>query len=345
MEYKLLGGSDLNVSRICLGTMTFGQQNSEAEAHEQLDYAVSQGINFIDTAEMYPVPPMAETQGRTEEYIGSWLKSRGNREQLVIATKVAGPAEMARHIRPDVRLNRANIRAAITASLQRLQTDYIDLYQLHWPERATNFFGQLNYQHQPETDGTPILETLEALKELVDEGLIRYVGLSNEVPWGVMKFLSYAETLGLPRVVSVQNPYNLLNRKDEVGLTEVLMREQVALLPYSPLAFGTLSGKYLDGSAGPQARINQFPRFSRYLTEAGLQATAAYVQLARDHGLDPAQMALAFVNGQPFVGSNIIGATSMEQLKSNIDSINLTLPAEVLAEIEVIGTAFSNPCP
>ena len=345
MEYKLLGGSDLNVSRLCLGTMTFGQQNSEAEAHEQLDYAVAQGINFIDTAEMYPVPPMAETQGRTEEYIGSWLKSRGNREQLVIATKVAGPAEMARHIRPDVCLNRANIRAAVSASLQRLQTDYIDLYQLHWPERATNFFGQLNYQHQPEADGTPILETLEALKELVDEGLIRYVGLSNEVPWGVMKFLSHAEALGLPRVVSVQNPYNLLNRKDEVGLTEVLMREQVALLPYSPLAFGTLSGKYLDGSAGPQARINQFPRFSRYLTEAGLQATAAYVRLARDYGLDPAQMALAFVNSQPFVGSNIIGATSMEQLKSNIDSMELKLSAEVLAEIEVIGTTFSNPCP
>ncbi|MBQ0756506.1 MAG: NADP(H)-dependent aldo-keto reductase [Amphritea sp.] len=345
MDCKLLGGSDLNVSRLCLGTMTFGQQNSEAEAHEQLDYAVAQGINFIDTAEMYPVPPMAETQGRTEQYIGSWLKARGNRGQLIIATKVAGPAEMAQHIRPDVRLNKANIRAAITTSLQRLQTDYIDLYQLHWPERATNFFGQLNYQHQPETDGTPILETLEALKELVDEGLIRYVGLSNEVPWGVMKFLSYAEALGLPRVVSVQNPYNLLNRKDEVGLTEVLLREEVELLAYSPLAFGTLSGKYLDGSAGPQARINQFPRFSRYLTEAGLQATAAYVQLARDHGLDPAQMALAFVNSRPFVGSNIIGATTMEQLKSNIGSIDLKLSDEMLAEIEVIGIRFSNPCP
>lgn len=345
MDYKLLGGSDLNVSRLCLGTMTFGQQNSEAEAHEQLDYAVAQGINFIDTAEMYPVPPMAETQGRTEQYIGSWLKARGNRDQLIIATKVAGPAEMAQHIRPDVRLNKANIRAAVTASLQRLQTDYIDLYQLHWPERATNFFGQLNYQHQPETDGTPILETLEALKELVDEGLIRYLGLSNEVPWGVMKFLSYAESLGLPRVVSVQNPYNLLNRKDEVGLTEVLLREEVDLLAYSPLAFGTLSGKYLDGSAGPQARINQFPRFSRYLTEAGLQATAAYVQLARDQGLDPAQMALAFVNGRPFVGSNIIGATTMAQLKSNIGSIDLKLSDEILAEIEGIGTRFSNPCP
>lgn len=345
MEYKSLGGSDLNVSRICLGTMTFGQQNTEAEAHEQLDYAVSQGVNFIDTAEMYPVPPMAETQGRTEQYIGSWLKARANREKLIIATKVAGPAEMARHIRPDLCLDKANIRAAVTSSLQRLQTDYIDLYQLHWPERGTNFFGQLNYQHKPEMDGTPILETLEALKELVDEGLIRYVGLSNEVPWGVMKFLSYAEALGLPRVVSVQNPYNLLNRKDEVGLTEILLREQVELLPYSPLAFGTLSGKYLDGSAGPEARINQFPRFSRYFTEVGLQATAEYVQLARDHGLDPAQMALSFVNDKPFVGSNIIGATSIEQLKSNIESIDLKLSEEVLAEIDLIGTRFSNPCP
>ncbi|WP_428036663.1 NADP(H)-dependent aldo-keto reductase [Amphritea sp.] len=345
MEYKLLGSSDLNVSRICLGTMTFGQQNTEAEAHQQLDYAVAQGINFIDTAEMYPVPPMAETQGRTEQYIGSWLKARGNRDQVVIATKVAGPADMVQHIRPGLCLDGANIRAAVTSSLQRLQTDYIDLYQLHWPDRATNFFGELNYRHQPEQDGTPLLETLEALKQLVDEGLIRYIGLSNEVPWGVMKFLSYAESLGLPRVVSVQNPYNLLNRKDEVGLTEVLHREAVDLLPYSPLAFGTLSGKYLDGSAGPDARINQFPRFSRYYTEQGLKATAAYVKLARDHGLDPAQMALAFVNSRPFVGSNIIGATTMEQLKSNVDSINLTLSAEVLEQIDLIGVQYSNPCP
>ncbi len=345
MKYKLLGGSDLNVSRICLGTMTFGQQNTESEAHEQLDYAVAQGVNFIDTAEMYPVPPRAETQGRTEQYIGSWLKARGNREQVIIATKVAGPAEMANHLRPGLCLNKANIRAAVTASLQRLQTDYIDLYQLHWPERATNFFGELNYNHQPEKDGTPLLETLEALKELVDEGLIRYVGLSNEVPWGVMKFLGYAESLGLPRVVSVQNPYNLLNRKDEVGLTEVLLRENVDLLPYSPMAFGVLSGKYLDGSAGPEARINQFPRFSRYFTENGLKATAEYVRLARDHGLDSGQMALAFVNSRPFVGSNIIGATTMAQLKSNVDSINLTLSADVLEQIDQIGVQYSNPCP
>ncbi|WP_299197304.1 NADP(H)-dependent aldo-keto reductase [uncultured Amphritea sp.] len=345
MEYKLLGSSDLNVSRICLGTMTFGQQNTEAEAHQQLDYAVAQGINFIDTAEMYPVPPMAETQGRTEQYIGSWLKARGNRDQLILATKVAGPADMAQHIRPGLCLDKANIRAAVTASLQRLQTDYIDLYQLHWPDRATNFFGQLNYRHQPDQNGTPILETLEALKELVDEGLIRYVGLSNEVPWGVMKFLSYAEALGLPRVVTVQNPYNLLNRKDEVGLTEVLLREKVDLLAYSPMAFGTLSGKYLDGSAGPDARINQFPRFSRYFTETGLKATAEYVQLARDHGLDPAQMALAFVNDQPFVGSNIIGATTMQQLESNIASIDLKLSKELYEAIDGLGIKYSNPCP
>ncbi|MDO6565191.1 NADP(H)-dependent aldo-keto reductase [Amphritea sp. 1_MG-2023] len=345
MDYQLLGGSDLNVSRICLGTMTFGQQNTEVEAHQQLDYAVAEGINFFDTAEMYPVPPNPATQGLTEAYIGRWIKARGNREQIILATKVSGPAEMASHIRPDLCLNKANIRQAITDSLQRLQTDYIDLYQLHWPERATNFFGQLNYRHQPELDGTPILETLTALKELVDEGLIRYVGLSNEVPWGVMKFLSYADALGLPRVVSVQNPYNLLNRKDEVALSEVLLRENVALMAYSPLAFGTLSGKYLDGSATANDRINQFPRFARYFTDMGLKATAEYVLLAREHGLDPAQMALAFVNQQPFVGSNIIGATTLAQLESNIRSMDITLSAEVLEGIQRISTQYSNPCP
>lgn len=345
MDYKLLGGSELNVSRICLGTMTFGQQNTEAEAHQQLDYAAAAGVNFFDMAEMYPVPPNPATQGRTEEYVGRWLKARGNREQVILATKVSGPAEMVSHIRPDLCLNKANIRQAIKASLQRLQTDYVDLYQLHWPERATNFFGQLNYQHQPALDGTPILETLEALKELVDEGLIRYIGLSNEVPWGVMKFLSYAETLGLPRVITVQNPYNLLNRKDEVALSEVLQRENVDLLAYSPLAFGTLSGKYLDGTAGPSDRINQFPRFARYFTEMGLKATAEYVLLAREYGLDPAQMALAFVNHQPFVGSNIIGATTLAQLQGNISSIDLKLSAELLASIERIATTYSNPCP
>ena len=345
MQYQPLGQSDLNVSRICLGTMTFGQQNSEAEAHQQLDYALAQGVNFIDAAEMYPVPTNAETQGRTEQYIGNWMKARGNRDQVVIATKVAGPGEMVSYLRPDIHHNRENIRAAVIGSLQRLQTDYIDLYQLHWPDRATNFFSQLNYTHLPEHDGTPILETLQVLKELVDEGLIRYVGLSNESPWGTMKFLSYAEALGLPRVVSVQNPYSLLNRSDEIGLAEVLHREQVDLLAYSPLGFGVLSGKYLDGSAADNARLNLFKNYARYLNEQGVKATTEYVQLAREHGVDPAQMALAFVNSRPFVGSNIIGATTMEQLQSNIASIDLTLSDELLTGIEAIGVKYSNPCP
>lgn len=345
MQYRKLGSSDLNVSRICLGTMTYGQQNTEAEGHEQLDYAFDQGVNFLDTAEMYPIPTNADTQGRTEACIGNWMKARGNRDQVVIATKATGPGEMVSYLRPDIHHNRDNIRAAITGSLKRLQTDYIDLYQLHWPDRATNFFSQLNYTHAPEKDGTPITETLQVLKELVDEGLIRYVGLSNESPWGVMKFLSYAETLGLPRVVSVQNPYNLLNRTDEIGLSEVLMREEVDLLPYSPLAFGVLSGKYLDDSAAPEARLNLFKGYTRYLKDLGVKATAEYVQLAREYGVDPAQMALAFVNSRPFVGSNIIGATTMDQLASNIASIDLTLSDELLKGIESISVKFSNPCP
>lgn len=345
MQYQPLGSSDLNVSRICLGTMTFGQQNTETEAHQQLDYALAQGVNFLDAAEMYPIPTNAETQGRTEQYIGNWMKARSNRDQVIIATKVAGPGEMVSYLRPDLHHDRVNIRAAVTGSLQRLQTDYIDLYQLHWPDRATNFFSQLNYTHRPEHDGTPILETLEALKELVDEGLIRYVGLSNESPWGTMKFLSYAEALGLPRVVSVQNPYSLLNRSDEIGLAEVFHREQVDLLAYSPLGFGVLSGKYLDGSAADNARLNLFKSYSRYVNELGVKATTEYVQLAREHGVDPAQMALAFVNSRPFVGSNIIGATTMQQLASNIASIDLTLSDELLAGIEAIGTKYSNPCP
>lgn len=345
MEYKQLGCSDLKVSRICLGTMTYGQQNSEAEAHQQLDYAVANGVNFLDMAEMYPIPTGPETQGRTEQYIGNWMKARGNREEVIIATKVAGPGDMVSYLRPDMGFDRANIRAAVTASLQRLQTDYIDLYQLHWPDRVTNFFSQLNYSHLPEKDGTPIQETLQVLKELVDEGLIRYVGLSNESAWGTMKFASYAETLGLPKVVSVQNPYSLLNRKDEIGLSEVLLRENIDLLPYSPLGFGVLSGKYLDGSAAINARLNLFEGYTRYLKEQGVKATAEYVQLAREHGLDPAQMALAFVNSRAFVGSNIIGATTMAQLQSNIASIDIKLSAEVLDGIEAISVKYSNPCP
>ena len=346
MEYIKLGNTELNVSRICLGTMTWGEQNTEAQAHEQLDYALSQGINFIDTAEMYAVPPRKETYGLTETYIGNWLKTRTDRDKMIIATKVAGPGEIARHVRGGPRLNRDNIRQAVIASLQRLQTDYIDLYQVHWPDRNTNFFGQLGYVHQDSEDSTPIVETLAALAQVVQEGKVRYIGVSNETPWGVMTYLKLAEQQGLPRIVSIQNPYNLLNRTYEIGLAEISHREQVGLLAYSPLAFGTLSGKYLHGASPAGARMTLFPRFNRYFTnESAEPATASYVQLAQQQGLDPAQMALAYVNSRSFLTSNIIGATTMAQLQTDIASINLKLANEVLVAIEAIHQRYPNPCP
>jgi aryl-alcohol dehydrogenase-like predicted oxidoreductase len=345
MQYQTLGQSDLNVSRIALGTMTFGRQSTEAEAHEQLDYALVQGVNLIDAAEMYPVPTAAEFQGRTEQYIGNWMRQRGCREQVILATKAAGPGEMVSYLRPDLHHDEANLRAAVEGSLTRLQTDYIDLYQLHWPDRKTNFFGQLGYQHDPSADGTPLAETLRVLGALVREGKIRYIGLSNETPWGTMKCLQLAEQLGLPRIISVQNPYSLLNRTTEVGLAEVLLREQVGLLAYSPLGFGVLSGKYAGGVRPDGSRLALFPEYKRYLTQQGMAATDAYLTLAAEQGLDPAQMALAYVNSRPFLGSNIIGATSMAQLGSNLASLQLTLSADVLAEIESIHQRYPNPCP
>ncbi|MEM5537158.1 NADP(H)-dependent aldo-keto reductase [Neptuniibacter pectenicola] len=345
MRYNLLGKTDLKVSAICLGTMTFGSDQSEAEAFEQMDYAVEQGVNFLDGAEMYPIPTSPRYQGRNETIIGNWLKARKNREQMVVATKVTGPGEMVSYIRPDMALDRRNIREAVTNSLKRLQTDYIDLYQIHWPDRAANFFGQLNYQHQPEKDGTPLLETLEVMNELVQEGLIRHVGLSNETAWGTMKFLQLAEQHELPKCVSVQNPFNLLNRSVEVGLTEVLHREGVSLLPYSPLGFGVLSGKYLAGAQPEDGRLTRYPVFARYVNEQGQLATQAYVELARQHGIDPATMALAWVNSRDFVSSNIIGASNLTQLKTNIDSLSVDLSAELLAAIDEIHIRFPNPCP
>jgi len=345
MEYRRLGNTDIKVSAICLGTMTWGQQNTEAQAHEQLDYAIARGINFIDTAEMYPVPPTAETQGRTEAYIGTWLKKRGRRDDIVLATKVAGPGNGLTYLREGkTRFTEAELREALDGSLKRLQTDYVDLYQLHWPSRPTNFFGKLGYDASRPLKPDNIEETLTALGKLVREGKIRHIGLSNETPWGVMRFLALAEQLGLPRVVSIQNPYNLLNRTFEIGLAEVAHRENVGLLAYSPMAFGKLSGKYLDGDC-PNGRISLFSRFTRYQTAEGEKATAEYVRFAREHGLDPAQMALAFVTSRPFVTANIIGATTMEQLKSNIDSFELTLSEEVLAGIEAIHQRQPNPCP
>lgn len=346
MEYRQLGRSDIQVSALCLGTMTFGEQNSAHDAHAQLDRALAAGINFIDTAEMYPVPPRGETQGRTEEYIGSWLKARGKRAQIILATKVSGPSASFTYLRGGkLGFDRHNIETALNDSLKRLQTDYVDLYQLHWPERSTNFFGQLGYRHEPEEQFTPFEEVLGVLGELVQAGKIRHIGLSNETPWGVMQCLEIARRLDLPRVVSVQNPYSLLNRSFEVGLAEIAQREDVGLLAYSPLGFGVLSGKYLDDTKPAGARLTLFDRFQRYTNAQGTAATRAYVELARAHGLAPAQLALAFVTSRPFVTSNIIGATRLDQLEQNIGSESLTLSDEILEAIDTIHRRYTIPCP
>jgi len=345
MKYSLLGSSDLEVSKLCLGSMTWGEQNTEIEAHQQLDCAVERGVNFIDTAEMYPIPPRAESQGVTESYIGRWLKNRQDRDKLVIATKVTGPGRNMDYIRGGPRLTAEHIYQAVDDSLRRLQTDYIDLYQLHWPDRNTNFFGKLGYQHNGQEESTPILETLEALDELVEQHKVRYIGVSNETPWGVMSYLRLRDKYQLPMIQSIQNPYNLLNRSFEVGLAEIAMREKVGLLAYSPLGFGTLTGKYLSDQQPQDARCNRFKHYLRYTGDTGVRATKAYVELARDHGLEPAQMALAWVNSRSFTTSTIIGATSMAQLKTNLNSLEVELNDEVIAGIESIHQTLPNPCP
>ncbi|MDG5498233.1 NADP(H)-dependent aldo-keto reductase [Marinobacter sp. BGYM27] len=345
MQKRKLGRTDIDVSLICLGTMTWGQQNSESEAFSQLDCATSAGINFIDAAEMYPVPPKAETQGLTETYLGNWLARRGRRDDLVIASKVAGPGNGLTYLRNGPRLTREHIRDAVESSLKRLQTDYIDLYQVHWPDRSTNFFGQLGYRHNENEAATPIEDTLSALAELVEEGKIRHIGLSNETPWGTMRYLQLAEARGWPRIASIQNPYNLLNRSFEVGLAEIAHREAVGLLSYSPLAFGVLSGKYLGGKRPEGARITLFERFQRYNSQRADDATQAYADLAAQNGLSLAQMALAYINSRGFVTSNIIGATSIAQLEENIGSAEITLSDDVLKAIETLHGEFTYPCP
>lgn len=346
MEYRTLGNSTLNVSAICLGTMTFGQQNTEAEAHAQLDYAVSRGINFIDTAEMYPVPPRADTVTRTETIVGKWLRQQP-RDKIILGTKVAGPRRNMAWIRngPPA-LDRTNIRLAIEGSLKRLQTDYIDLYQLHWPERNVPMFGQ--YQFDPKQENkawVAIREQLEALAELVKEGKVRAVGVSNEQPWGVMEFLRLAREHDLPRIASIQNCYNLINRGFEFGLAEIVYRENLSLLAYSPLAFGHLTAKY---QAHPPAsgRATQFQGFAQRYEKPNVQpAVAAYAELARRHGMTPAQMALSFVYGRWFATSTIIGATSMEQLQENIGAWNRPLTEEILHDIEQVHLRYMNPAP
>jgi aryl-alcohol dehydrogenase-like predicted oxidoreductase len=345
MKYTQLGQSDLQVSEICLGTMTFGQQNTEAEAFMQLDYAREQGINFIDTAEMYPVPPRAETVHQTERIVGSWLKQQA-RDKLIIATKVTGAGRQMNWIRDgELAFNRKNIRAAINGSLERLQTDYIDLYQLHWPERNVPMFGSYLYDPAKERNFTPVTETLEVLAELVDEGKIRYLGLSNEWPWGLMQFLNAARELKLPRIVSIQNAYNLINRTYETALLEMCHREEVSLLAYSPLAFGHLSGKYQQ-QPDTKGRINLFKKFGqRYEKPLVQSAVKAYTNLASQYKLTPTQLALSFVYSRFFTASTIIGATTMEQLKENIGAYTINWTEEMEQAVQKLHLRYFNPAP
>jgi aryl-alcohol dehydrogenase-like predicted oxidoreductase len=345
MKYSKIPQTDIEVSKICLGTMTYGQQNTEAEAHEQLDYAVEKGINFIDTAEMYSIPGKKETQGSTERYIGSWLKNQ-KRDKLVVATKVTGPMPYFDYIREDLGFSNEVIHDALNKSLQRLQTDYVDVYQLHWPERSVNFFGQRNYKHNPsekwKDNFKAVIETLDAS---VKEGKIRHYGVSNETSWGVMKQVYESKIHQLTRCKTIQNPYSLLNRTFEINLAEVCHRENIGLLAYSPLAFGALSGKYLNGQLPDNSRLKLFPAYSRYNNEQAVKLTSAYADLAKKHGLSLTQLSLAFVNQRPFVTSSIIGATSMAQLKENIGSIELNLSEEILKEIDQIQDLQPNPAP
>ena len=342
MKYKQLGESDLKVSLICLGTMTFGEQNTQKDAFEQMDYSLEQGVNFFDTAEMYAVPPKESTCGATEIMVGNWFEERKNRKKVILATKVAGPG--LSYIRGGSKLTKEHITEAVEGSLKRLKTDYIDLYQIHWPTRKTNYFENLDFSPSEAESETPtILESLEAISGLVKQGKVRYIGVSNETAWGVSQFLKFAKERNLEKIISIQNPYHLLNRSYEIGLSEFSYRDKVDLLAYSPLAFGVLSGKYLGGKMPENTRFGLFPFFRRYLESTGLQMTEKYCKLAKEYGLDPAQMALAFVNGRFFMGSNIIGATTMEQLKMNIASVDIELPKDLLNKINEEHKRIPNP--
>lgn len=347
MEYRELGRTGLKVSALTLGTMTFGEQNTEAEGHAQMDYALERGINLFDAAEIYPIPPKPETQGRTEDIIGTWLAGRKNRDQVLIATKVAGRSSKIDWLRDETMLSRqsvAQINEAVDKSRARLKTDYIDLYQLHWPDRPMRIFEGLEYERLP-GDSHAIHDILETLGALVRDGKVRFIGLSNETPWGVMRFLKLAEMHGLPRIVSVQNAFNLVNRSYEIGLSEITYEEQVSLLAYSPLGQGYLTGKYENGALPPKSRKTLFDRLGRYEKGNGPRAISAYVALAKKHGLDPAQMAIAYAVSRPFVTSAIIGATTMDQLKSDIDAAELKLSGQVLEDIDQIHLDYPNPCP
>ncbi|WP_411767175.1 aldo/keto reductase [Winogradskyella sp. A3E31] len=343
MKYTNLPHTDIKVSKICLGTMTWGNQNTQEEGFEQMDLALDKGVNFFDCAELYPVPANAETYADTERIIGNWFKKTGKRSNVILATKIAGPGDYTAHIRT-TGFSKQALNEAVEESLKRLKTDYIDLYQLHWPERETNTFGQRDYKHNPNDSWEDNFnEILHNLDELIKSGKIRHVGLSNEKAWGTMRYLEETKKHQLPRMITIQNSYSLLNRTFEGDLAEVAHREDIGLLAYSPMACGVLSGKYIKGTARENARLNLFPRFSRYSSEQCTEATKHYLKIAEDNGMTLAQMSLAFVNQRPFVTSNIIGATSIEQLKENIDSINVELSPEVMSAIENVHSTIPNP--
>ena len=342
MKYKKLANTNLDVSLISLGTMTYGEQNTEAEAHEQLDYSIANGVNLIDTAEMYAIPPKQETQGLTEKIIGTWLVKRKDREKIHIATKVAGPG--MEYLRDGSRLSKKHIFQAVDDSLKRLQTDYIDLYQVHWPERKSNYFGRLGYEYSDDM-GVSIEETLEAMTDLVKSGRVRYIGISNETPWGTNRYLNIAKEKSMERIVTIQNPYSLLNRIYEVGLAEISQHENVGLLAYSPLGFGQLTGKYINKTEN-NSRLGLFGDwFTRYSNEECLRAVEKYLKIADKYNLSLTHLALAFVNTRPFVTSNIIGATTMEQLKENIDSVNIEITESMLQDIDQVHSSQPNPAP
>ena len=345
MNYKKLGNTDINVSTICLGTMTWGEQNTQEEGFEQMDYALDKGVNFWDTAEIYSIPPKEETFGKTEEIIGNWFETTKKRDKVILASKVCGP--MREYVRGGGnQFGKKNITEALEGSLRRLKTDYIDLYQLHWPERNTNFFGKLGYEHDDDGKWTKFEDILEVLEIFIKQGKVKHIGLSNETPWGLTKFLELSQIKKLPRMLSVQNPYNLLNRSYEVGLAEISVREKVGLLAYSPLACGYLSGKYRNGQMPKNSRIERDGNFwTRYNKPNADEAINSYYKLAKNHKLDMTQMSLKFLEIQPFVTSVIIGATKMDQLKTNIESVNINLTDEIIQEINEIQKIFPNPCP
>lgn len=345
MKYTNLPNTDIKVSKICLGTMNWGNQNTEAEGHEQMEYALDQGVNFFDTAELYPVPATAERYGKTSEIIGKWFKNTGNRDKIILASKIAGPGDYTAHIRK-TGFSKEALNEAVNLELKRLQTDYIDLYQLHWPERQTNMFGVRDYKHNPKDPWKDnFKEILQNLDDLIKQGKIRHVGISNEKAWGTMRYLEESKKHDLPRMITIQNAYSLLNRVFEGDMAEIAIRENIGLLAYSPMAFGVLSGKYIRGEASENSRLKLFPRFARYSSEQATNATKEYMKIAEAHNLKLSQMSLAFVTQQPFLTSNIIGASSLEQLKENIESINIELDKDLLAKINAVHAANPNPSP